>query len=758
MVESYGHVRSDRSYRAGTTVFDLLASKLRLPSDRRETVRRSSLIDKLAREDLRPIVSVVAPAGYGKTTLLSQWAEHNGQAFAWVSVDETDNDPKVLLTYVAHALDAVEPIGGSVFDALASPGSSVAGSVVPRLGAAFASVTAPVVLVLDDVHLLHNRECRSALSVLAEHVPKGSRLVLAGRNEPPLRIARLRTEGRITEIGPADLSLTQEEAAALLRAAGLALEDEEVAELYRRTEGWATGLYLAALYLREGGPVGTAAVSFRGDDRLVSEYMKSEFLTRISRRQRAFLTRTAVLERMSGPLCEAVLELPGAAAVLDELARSNLLLVPLDRRGYWYRYHHLLRDMLLADLERLEPGVMPELRRRAAAWCLDQDRPEEALEYSMAAGDVDTAAGLIGRLAVPARRQGRLTTLQRWFRWLDDRGGIERYPMVTVLAALIYAWMGRPAEADRWADVADRWWDGTATKPDDPAVMAWAALVRVFMCRHGIAQMVADADAAARMFPAAGIVTAAPALWQGVARILSGDLAGGDEALADAARRGEQIGTPDIAAQALGERALVAIARSEWGRAEDLVGQARAALRPNGAEESYGAALVFAVQARAAIHRGDLPAARKLLVSAQRARPLLTDAIPHIAVQARIELARVHLALADTAGATTLMREIDEVLRRRPDLGTLVGETQALRARLAEKRSPTADGASSLTTAELRVLPMLATHLSFPEIGAEMFLSPNTIKSQAMSIYRKLGATTRNQAVTRSRELGLIEG
>jgi LuxR family maltose regulon positive regulatory protein len=174
-------------------------------------------------------------------------------------------------------------IGGQVFDALASSGSSVPGSVVPRLGAAFASLTAPVALVLDDVHLLHNRECRSALSVLAEHVPRGSRLVLAGRNEPPLRIARLRAEGRITEIGPADLSLTREEAAALLRAAGLALDDDEVAELYRRTEGWATGLYLAALYLREGGPVGTAAVSFRGDDRLVSEYMKSEFLTRISR-------------------------------------------------------------------------------------------------------------------------------------------------------------------------------------------------------------------------------------------------------------------------------------------------------------------------------------------------------------------------------------------------------------------------------------------------------------------------------------------
>ena len=170
------------------------------------------MIERLARDDSRPIVSVVAPAGYGKTTLLSQWAERNGQAFAWVSVDEADNDPKVLLTYVAEALDAVQPVGGRVFDALASPASSVPGSVVPRLGAALASMTTPVVLVLDDVHALHNSECRAALSVLAEHVPTGSRLALAGRNEPPLRIARLRAEGRITEIDPGELSLTCDEA------------------------------------------------------------------------------------------------------------------------------------------------------------------------------------------------------------------------------------------------------------------------------------------------------------------------------------------------------------------------------------------------------------------------------------------------------------------------------------------------------------------------------------------------------------------
>ena len=322
-------------------------------------VRRPSLIDRLARDDCGPIVSVVAPAGYGKTTLLSQWAERDGQAFAWVSVDEADNDPKVLLTYVAEALDAVQPVGGRVFDALASPASSVPGSVVPRLGAALSAMTTPVVLVLDDVHALHNSECRAALSVLAEHVPGGSRLALAGRDEPPVRVARLRAEGRVTEIGPGDLALTRGEASLLLRAAQVALGADEVAELHRRTEGWPAGLYLAALCLREGGSPGGAAISVGGDHRFVSEYLESEFLARISPRQRVFLTRTAVLERMCGPLCEAVLDRPGSAASLAGLARSNLLLVPLDRRGQWYRYHHLFRDMLLAQLERQSPEPDP---------------------------------------------------------------------------------------------------------------------------------------------------------------------------------------------------------------------------------------------------------------------------------------------------------------------------------------------------------------------------------------------------------------
>jgi LuxR family transcriptional regulator, maltose regulon positive regulatory protein len=630
--------------------------------------------------------------------------------------------------------------------------------VVPRLGAALASMTTPVVLVLDDVHALHNSECRAALSVLADHVPAGSRLALAGRNEPPVRVARLRAEGRITEIGPGDLALTCEEASLLLRAAEVALGADDVAELHRRTEGWPAGLYLAALCLREGASPGGAAISLAGDHRFVSEYVESEFLARISPRQRAFLTRTAVLERMCEPLCEAVLDLPGPATSLAELARSNLLLVPLDQRGQWYRYHHLFRDMLLAQLERQSPGLIPVLRRRAAGWYLRNGMDEDALEYSIAAGDVDEAARLAQKLWLPTDRQGRTATLQRWFGWLEDRGGIEGRPMLAVLAAFVFEMIGRPAEADRWAEVVDRWQYQNAARPADPAAEAWAAVLRASLCRRGVEQMRADADEAARRCAEEGIVAAATTLLQGIARILCGDLEGGDAYLEDAVSGTQEVGAHENLALALCERLLVAMARSEWNRAGALAAQAGSVLRRAGIEDSRMTPLLCAARARVALHRGDVPAVRRELVTAQRLRHLLTYALPHVAVQARIELIRVYLALADLAGARTLMEEIDELLKRRPGLGTLVGEAGTLRARLAEERGATVPGASALTAAELRLLPPLATHLSFPEIAAELFLSPHTIKSEMRSVYRKLGASTRNQAVTRARELGLLEG
>jgi LuxR family maltose regulon positive regulatory protein len=498
-------------------------------------------------------------------------------------------------------------------------------------------------------------------------------------------------------------------------------------------------------------------VSFGGDDRFVSEYLESEFLARISQRQRAFLTRTAVLERMSGPLCDAVLEQDGSAGALDGLARSNLLLVPLDRRGQWYRYHHLFRDMLLAGLERTEPGLIPVLRRRAAAWCQRNGLPEEALEYSIAAGDVDAAAGLVQSLWLPALWQSRVATIQRWFGWLEQNGKIGEHPIVAVGATVISAVTGRPAEADRWAGVVDRWQEDAA-HADDPSAEAWAVTLQALLCRRGAGQMRADADEAAHRFAALGEMLPVIPLLQGLARVLSGDPDGGDAYFEDAISLGEKGGVPEVRAVARCERALLAMARSQWDRTESLAGQAREVMLAAGVAESFATPLVCAVRARVHLHRGDAPAARQELVSAQRLRPLLTYALPHLAVQARIELAHAHLTLGDWAGARTLMREIDGLLTRRPGLGALDGQARTLRAQLAHQRGSITPGASSLTAAELRLLPLLPTYLPLTEIAAELFLSPNTIKTQASSIYRKLGASTRSQAVTRARQLGLLDG
>jgi LuxR family maltose regulon positive regulatory protein len=749
--------RDGRAERAARPASDLMVSKLRRPLLRPGIVDRPLLIERLARGDYRPIVSVVAPPGYGKSTLLSQWAERSTQPFAWVTVEEPDNDPKVLLTYVAEALDEIEPIDERVFDALASSASSVPGSVVPRLGLALASMFSPVVLVLDDVHVLHNRECLSALSVLADHVPAGSRLVVAGRADLLPRVARLRAEGRILEIGPRDLSLTVKESSSLLHDAGVMLGDDEVAGLHRRTEGWPAGLYIAALAIKAGSQNGETALTFTGGDVFMHDYLRSELLDRLPEAYVSFLTRTSALERMSGPLCDAVLEERGSAGMLAELARSNLLLVPLDRRGEWYRYHHLFRDLLLAELHRLEPGLIPVLKQRAAEWHEGNGQPGEALEYWMQADDADPVARLVSALAFTVYQRGMVATAERWFRWVEDHGDVEDYPAVAVLAAMIAALTGKPADAERWARAAEQG-AVVASLPDRSlSLEPWLALLRALLCRDGVAQMQADAELATATMAAGSFWRTAATVYLGMAHLMAEDSDQADVLFAAAIAEGLASGVTVGPCVALAERSLLAITNGEWDAGERYLDQARMLARDANLEDHPPITILYAAAARIALHQGDRLRAREELARAQRLRPTLTYAMPHLAVQARLELGACHLTLPDPAAARALLREIDEILIRRPDLGVFVRQTEQLRAQLKEMRSSKFPGASALTAAELRLLPLLSTHLSFPELGEEMCLSPNTIKSQAYSIYRKLGVSSRNQAVMQSRKLGLLE-
>jgi LuxR family maltose regulon positive regulatory protein len=344
-------------------------SKLHPPWARPGIVPRTALVDRLLVSHAAPFVCVVAPAGYGKTTLLGQWAERTRRRVAWVSVDRRDNDPVVLLTYLAVALDRVEPIDPGVFQALAAPGVLVVATVVPRFASAVSAMTEPVAVVLDHMELLDNRECLDAVAELAVRLPAGSQLMLASRRTPPLPVALLRAQGQVVEVGIDVLAMDQPEARALLEGVGVGLADADMTELSSRTEGWPVGLYLAALALKAGAQQNHAGFAFTGDDRFMADYLHSELLAQLPPEVMTSLTRTAVLERMSGPLCDAVLDTSRSDRVLSSLEDSNLLLVPLDRHRQWYRYHHLFRELLLAELERREPELVQSLHTRAATWC-----------------------------------------------------------------------------------------------------------------------------------------------------------------------------------------------------------------------------------------------------------------------------------------------------------------------------------------------------------------------------------------------------
>jgi LuxR family transcriptional regulator, maltose regulon positive regulatory protein len=731
---------------------ELAEPKLHPPPARPGIVARIGLVERLLASPAAPVVCVVAPAGYGKTTLLAQWAQRTARRVAWVSVDERDNDPAVLLTYLAVALDRVEPIDPRVVRGMAGPGASIVGGV-HRLAAAMAAMTQPVALVLDHVELLGNQQSLDAVAELAAQLPAGAQLLVASRARPPLPVAVLRVQGRVLELGAEELAMDHQEARAVLEGVGVGLDDAEVEELLARTEGWPVGLYVAALAHKAGGPRAHAWAGLTGDDRFMADYLWSELLGQLPPERVAFLTRTAVLERMSGPLCDAVLETTGSGDVLAWLEEANLLLVPLDRRRRWYRYHHLFQELLSAELHRREPELVPKLHARAASWCEANGLPETAIDHAQAAGDTDRVARLVWRLALPAYGAGRVDSTRRWFGWFEAQGLLGRHPEVAVLGAWLQALVGEPAAAERWADAAEQG-PVAGTLPDGSTVQSYRALLRALLCRHGIDRMRADTQAAMDELSPGSQWRPTAQLLEGIGHLLAGQAARADPILADAAEVATAAGALPAAAIALAERSLVAMDHQDWNQGATLAEQAQGVVRAGDLDGYVASALVHAVATRVAVHQGDLPRAQSQLARATRLRPLLTYALPYFAVQTLLELGRACLALDDAAGARVVLRQARDILRRRPDLGILSTQVDELWSKLDSSRGE-AVGVASLTAAELRLLPLLATHLSFVEIGERLYLSRHTVKSHAVSVYRKLGVSSRGQAVQRAQQLGL---
>jgi LuxR family transcriptional regulator, maltose regulon positive regulatory protein len=735
--------------------FDFLESKIQVPALRPGIVSRTALVNRLRVTTAEAAATVVAPAGYGKTTLLAQWAERDSRAFAWVTLDERDNDPIVLLRHIAAALEVDEPVEARLLDALEKPGASIWTRALPRLAKELGE-RGPIVLVLDDFNLLRSRGSLEAVAALVDAETERSLLVIAGRTPPRLPLAQLRASGRLLELGVADLAMTKREAELLLRQSGVRLSDARAAELVEQCEGWPAALYLAAISIRDGAATGVEAARFAGDDRYLADYFRSEYLGRLRPGPLRFLRRTSVLERMSGPLCDAMLQDEGSAQELEKIERANLFLVPLDTRREWYRYHHLFRDLLQRELVEHEPELVPLLHGRAADWFEEHDDPESALEHASAAGDLDRAARLLTALVLPLYYSGRVVTLEGWFARFERAGLLERYPAVAVQGCRIHALRGRAEEAERWLEAATRG-RFRGTLPDGSRTIApWVATVRAWLGRKGAKQMVADAEMAVHGLAETSSWRAGALAAYGAALLLLGEHDRADLLLEEAAARAGEVGVTETHVVALGQRALIADERGEHELADSLCAELHELLASSAVESYVAQSVDCAATARTMLRHGRWNEARTALTAGLELAPFLS-AVPWLAIQVRLELARGFATLRDADAARQLLDDALLLLAQFPDLDALSAQAKALLQELDDAREQDGVHHAGLTRAELRLLPLLATHLTFREIAEQLFVSRNTIKTQAISVYRKLGVSSRSEAVAEAQRLGLGE-
>ncbi len=543
------------------------------------------------------MVLVAAPAGYGKTTFLAQWEDADERPFAWISLDERYDDPLLLLGSIAAAVDEIEPLDDGVFAPLLSPVPDVSNVVVPRVCQALRELERPFVIVLDDLHKVHNPEALGPLPELAASLNAGSTLAITSREEPEMPLGRLRTQRRLGEVGARDLVMTPAEAADLLEEAGLELDGPAVERLVERTEGWPAGLYLAALALGTEDDVERAVEDFYGDDRLVADYVRDAFLEGLPAFELDFLTRTSLLDRLSGPLCDAILERDGSAEILRHLARSNMLLVPLDRRDLEYRYHSLLQEMLRAELQRQGRHLEAPLHERASRWYAEHDDIDHAVKHAIAAGNRDRAGELIWANTAGYASRGRNATLRRWLAEFSDRE-IAESPALCLTAATTSLSAGDGARVEHWTAAAA---EGVKAAPSTPESVSLESAARVIRAagaaRDGVVQMRADVvDAYDLLAGRQPVAVAVPPDSRGTSYHLTGDRQTARTLLEEGSRRGGAA-APHVQTLCLAQLALISLDESDHEQAYTSAELAMAEVTHFAVADYPTSGLVFAVAA-----------------------------------------------------------------------------------------------------------------------------------------------------------------
>ncbi len=737
----------------------LLVTKLHPPFVPRQTVARERLFERLRDGRGRRLTLVACPAGFGKSTLLAAWREREAheRPVAWVTLDEGDNDAVVLWSHAIEALCRACPALDRERLATLAAASPLIEVVLPRLVNALADQP-EVVLVLDDLHRLSSASARDSIAWFVEFAPSTVQLVVATRTDPALPLGALRAHGQLAELRADELRLTAEEAVEFLNGRlDLDLAAADVELLVARTEGWPAGIYLAALSLAGKADKHALVTAFDGTSTHIVDFLSAEVLAGYDPELQAFMRRTAVLERLCAPLCDAVLEQTGSATALDALARSNLFLVALDDRRHWWRFHHLFAQILRVELERREPELVRGLHRRAYAWHRERGTTDEAIHHAVCARAFGEAGELIAGTWVHYANAGRTLSVLDWLHGFPEEV-LDAEPRLLAVKAWALALRGREDDMRVAVQRARRLGaahphvgplpDGFASLESSLSLMratfAWGDVAAVLEHGERSAQLEGEDS------PWRPVVT-----WAlGWGHYCDGDLETAERRLQECVRLGPGAEQWIVTVAAIADLSLIAGLRDDHVEQMRLAGQAEDLAREVGLLESREVGEVHTALGVALAADGRRAEALPALEQGVFMRRLWGQ--PLDLVDGLLALAPTVAALGDRARAAQLLDEAEAVLATCASAGALPNRLTAARRGLGAGGPVTSAGDDQLSERELSILRLLTGDLSEREIGRELYLSFNTVHTHVKSVYRKLGVSSRADAVARARAQQLL--
>lgn len=726
----------------------VVPQRLRPPRARAEMVRRTALLDRLLMAEAA-VVTVRGGAGYGKTTLMTQWVDADRRPFGWLSVDVADNDPVVLLRHLVRGLANCGLDVAHVEDLLHHVEPQVSRAVLPALAVALES-EGPFLLVLDDVHLLERRDAVAALDHVLDLVPERATVALVGRALPPLRLARRGLSGGVEQLDQGDLTYTPEEASVVTRTLDQ-LPSDVVRELVRCTDGWPAGLALGVMALAEHPDPPLVLRGLLASDRRVAEYLHEEVLDQLPDEWRTFLLRSSVLDRLSAPLCDEVLGRDDSAQLLEALAASgNLFVLSLEGRDT-YRLHDLFAELLLAELRRTDPSAEAPLRSRAARWHDEHGESDAAVRQALASGDRTLASAMLYRQLFSVTIRGEMATLQRW---------LDGFPPDQVrcdgLVALCAGWLALALGQRGALELHVR--DARAVSYDGPlpdgtvSYQVGLAALEMTASLGGI-KAVAEHAATVRAAGPGG------SPWAGMAAFLEAVASGysGAVDLVEALEVAEleTRGLPAVHAVATAQLGVALVRSGDRHRGITQVLRAVDEMVEHRLESYTLMGIVHCAHSYAAALQDDAARSREAADKGAAIRASMVHVLPRAQINTGLLLCEAAILNRDAAVAAKELASIGRYLPDEPEAVVFAAWADELAERIDRLRG-TGDTVE-LTAAERRVLEQLRTHRSLVEIGQHLYVSRNTVKTHTLSIYRKFGVSSRSEAVDRARELGLCD-